>query len=911
MTYDAFISYSHAADDHLAPALQDGMQRLGKPWYRRRALHVFRDETGLSTNPHLWSSIEAALDASSWFVLFASPASASSEWVRREIEFWIATKSVETILPVVTDGDWYWNAATNSLDGDAVPGPLRAAMVAEPRHLDLRWAHRETQTDLRNARFRDAVAQIAAPIHGLSKDDLESEDVRQHRRTMRTTRAVAAALAILTAAAVVAAFAATSNARKARRARDESDYQRIVAQSGNLKVTNRQLALLLAVEARHLRDTPQSQGALQAALTEDPRYLGTMTDPDNQSSVQGLCPLAGNRDLLVTSRDGTIEWVHTETRQGLGQRTRLVAADARIVRSVDSPRSALGCAVSRSGATVAVFSVNGSVFTLDPGTHAVRSAVQTGRELNDVAVAPNGHTIAVGTDDGKVLVWPTGNLNAAPRMLDSGNTAVAVAFTPDGNTLATTTPNQILLRNTTTLAQRGTIEDPPSNYETAGLVALPEPFRMIRFSADGRSLADGRRAETRTFDLAAGKMRWTLYSNTTGGEPVAFGPKDGSLYTIGADNTVTRYDVTTGAPTGPPFRTEVFGLALSPDGSTLFAAGQGSSVDLWALDGRNVIARVVGTPGQVPVGYSPDGRTLLTRGDSASQIIAATDAWDVATGRHLGHVPTAAFPQLLDEHTAAGYFIDRLSVDRIDLRTGRFVGPRIPVEVAGVVQAGNDTAGNLVVAHADGSIDRYLPNGTKIGTPWLKLNLAPYTIAISPRGLVAMSTDDARTLIYDLKTSKPAYPPIDDLQGATFSPDGNLLGGLSRSGTFVVLDARSGAPTGAHISHPGSDFYFGSFDRRGTLMLGAPASAQLYNLRTGQPIGERFPSTRDPVLRADGLELATSTANGVLLWDLDPNHWERAACKLAGRNLTHDEWITYFPNAGSYRATCAEWPPTP
>ncbi len=37
-TYDAFISYSHAKDKPIAAALQSVIQKLGKPWYRRRAL---------------------------------------------------------------------------------------------------------------------------------------------------------------------------------------------------------------------------------------------------------------------------------------------------------------------------------------------------------------------------------------------------------------------------------------------------------------------------------------------------------------------------------------------------------------------------------------------------------------------------------------------------------------------------------------------------------------------------------------------------------------------------------------------------------------------------------------------------------------------------------------------------------
>ena len=73
MAYDAFISYSHAADGRLAPAVQAALQRLARPWYRRRALRLFRDDTGLSVNPHLWGSIEAALDGSEWFLLLSSP----------------------------------------------------------------------------------------------------------------------------------------------------------------------------------------------------------------------------------------------------------------------------------------------------------------------------------------------------------------------------------------------------------------------------------------------------------------------------------------------------------------------------------------------------------------------------------------------------------------------------------------------------------------------------------------------------------------------------------------------------------------------------------------------------------------------------------------------------------------------
>ena len=54
-TYDAFISYNHA-DLSLAAALQEGLQHLAKPWNRRRAMEVFRDETSLPGQ--LWTGAQ-------------------------------------------------------------------------------------------------------------------------------------------------------------------------------------------------------------------------------------------------------------------------------------------------------------------------------------------------------------------------------------------------------------------------------------------------------------------------------------------------------------------------------------------------------------------------------------------------------------------------------------------------------------------------------------------------------------------------------------------------------------------------------------------------------------------------------------------------------------------------------------
>jgi hypothetical protein len=49
--YRGFISHSHAADGQLAPALQRGLHRLAKPWYRSPPWQTFRDQTAGGQDP--------------------------------------------------------------------------------------------------------------------------------------------------------------------------------------------------------------------------------------------------------------------------------------------------------------------------------------------------------------------------------------------------------------------------------------------------------------------------------------------------------------------------------------------------------------------------------------------------------------------------------------------------------------------------------------------------------------------------------------------------------------------------------------------------------------------------------------------------------------------------------------------
>ena len=197
--YDAFISYSHAKDKPIAAALQSVIQKLGKPWYRRRGLRVFRDDTSLSATPGLWPSIEQALEQSRYLLLLASPESAASPWVGKEVESWLTNKSTDTLLIGVTSGTLDWDGKKSDFrwrPAPPLPAVLKGRFPAEPKWVDLA-AYRDG-ADPRDARFLDLGADFAAAIYGMPKEDLLSQEVRQQKRALRLAFRVWTAPAVIT-----------------------------------------------------------------------------------------------------------------------------------------------------------------------------------------------------------------------------------------------------------------------------------------------------------------------------------------------------------------------------------------------------------------------------------------------------------------------------------------------------------------------------------------------------------------------------------------------------------------------------------------------------------------------------------------------------------------------------------------
>ncbi|MGW7824577.1 caspase, EACC1-associated type [Streptomyces puniciscabiei] len=477
-----------------------------------------------------------------------------------------------------------------------------------------------------------------------------------------------------------------------------------------------------------------------------------------------------------------------------------------------------------------------------------------------VAFSPDGKSLATAIDDGYVQLFDTAThhrLRGAVhrRSTRAARGETAVAFSPDGSLLASTDGATVLLWDTRDLRQTGAPIQATTKDGTVNSVAFDPRGRMLVTAAKDGTVRFWNPATHREIGTAITATEDQLY----GVSRLAFNPKGTLLATACGDGTARLWDPATHRAVGRPF-------VAQPDGSDVAAAV-----------------------------FSPSGKTLITFSSGVIRM------WSTVTGHDLGNAIT------LPANASA---------------TGLALNP------AGTV---------LAAAGGDNTVRLFNPATREpLGAPVIAASFGYQgsAVAFDPGGAV-LATGDSKGAVrlWDPKTQQPRGDPFiatteHGVNALTFSPDGRLLVTAGQDGTVGFWDPATRRRSGPFIKIPatyGPEGVYNAvavvFNPKGTVLAtgDGDGTVRLWDPRTRKQIGRpivanpfsaetpRYSAVNALAFSPDGAILATAGADGaVRLWNTTTQRQVGAAIKHGRGWSAHDAQDLAFAPDGRELATAGK-----
>ena len=415
--------------------------------------------------------------------------------------------------------------------------------------------------------------------------------------------------------------------------------------------------------------------------------------------------------------------------------------------------------------------------------------------------------------------------------------------------------------------------------------------------ADDRVLATGSSdGQVNIWDVQKGRVIESTKAHSEGISDVVVGPDGRTLYTASFDSTAIIWDLAGDRRLGRPFTAgyrvrigDVYppGVAISPDGRTLGVALLNGRVRL--IDAETL--RRTGsfqafprfqnkiTPA-VAIEYTPDGGGLAVAGGRGF-----VGVWDAASGRRAGPLlydpgrgPCAGLPtfECFEE------LVQAMAVSRQGLVAAASLGgtTRIWEQATGERIGRPFQLSDFVVAMA------FSPDGSQLASATGYNSREPAVDVRDPGNgerLARLST-------------------VNQVRAVAFSPDGRLLAGGHVDGGVLLWETDGWRQVGALelSSAPVLGFSF-SPDGRTLATSHDDGTVVLWDVESRQPLGSPLPGPArggwvTPRFTPDASHLfAVYTSGAAIRWEVDPAAWRRQACVLAGGDLTPEQWDGIVP----------------
>jgi DNA-binding SARP family transcriptional activator/WD40 repeat protein len=759
-------------------------------------------------------------------------------------------------------------------------------------------------TDVEIAFLEESGAQEASEIQALA--ERAARETRQNRRL----RLLLAVGCVLLVAAIIAGALAVESRR-------EAELEALSNQSLALRPTNRSVAALLAVEAYQRGGGARAWSALLGTFTATPNFLGYQYLP-GESLAGALIP---GSSRAVVALDGTelsvfdLETGELQTPFVTGvidafESVIEVSDDGKLVAQLVMSPDIGSCEATNSNCSVL------TVLDLETGETVVEP-FDVAFNAGDVALSADGSMVAAaGGIDGDLVVYDAREgalVGSLPGLGpdDLRRNTAAVAFSRDGMLYVGSQHGQIRVVDPETLEVVATIEA-PTRSSNLDIVATEE----------GTILAGGPDAIVAVEDT--GQIRWTADLRGGNSPPCPYMAVSGSVDKLFCGNffgIIQERDLQTGVPTGrtlDPQLGNVGTLSVTADGRELVAfGGEVPAISRWRLDGTGPVTRRIADGFVDFDGYEPGGGLILVQERPAVARVQGelgrVAVWDSDQNRpdHFvaGDLDGAGWvgPGLiaaLDRPTQEIVFYNTDSREFVD-------GPGIPLERS---QSQLPSAGGTrfyVLVNNPGEVWTVDARTRKRIEPTIHVAGEPRWVSATRDGAQVVVTyfgeDGDTTAVFDGETGDLIVGGLVGPWKTSVSLDGLLVG--AESGSITQYDLTTLEPI---AELPGARGEVNSLqwseDERVLLATSNDQTVSVFDVASWTRIGDPIPTDAPFIfpghLRPDGGAVTVTVREGVAVWDIGPDRLAEAACRMAGRNLTENEWETYLGSLGEYRETC-------